>query len=171
MAVATLPTWRPIHDGPALSRTPGRPQLTESLDLRITDGMPLTQPPHTAGLQQNNNILPPSSLSYDESAAASPGDSSQDPSALGSLAKRRRSSKGKITATDLKPSASQPLLRNLANADAAKPPSPTNDKRRNKLGYHRTSVACGESPLLTTCKVESLQPESPQGLHFTPVTM
>jgi len=25
------------------------------------------------------------------------------------------------------------------------------EKRRNKLGYHRTSVACGESPCLSSC--------------------
>ena len=42
----------------------------------------------------------------------------------------------------MKRAASTPNIRNQAAADAALAASA--DKRRNKLGYHRTSVACGE---------------------------
>jgi hypothetical protein len=54
--------------------------------------------------------------------------------------RRRRSSKGSITSTKLKRSVSTPNVRGLGIADAGMSLA---DKRRNKLGYHRTSVACG----------------------------
>jgi hypothetical protein len=53
--------------------------------------------------------------------------------------KKRRSSKTK----ELRRSSSTPHMRNLALNNSGEL-SPTADKRRNKLGYHRTSVACGE---------------------------
>jgi len=56
--------------------------------------------------------------------------------------KKRRSSKGKLP-SEIKRSVSTPHMRNLAAADSGAL-SPTTDKRRNKLGYHRTSVACGK---------------------------
>ncbi|KAK7189256.1 hypothetical protein DPSP01_003380 [Paraphaeosphaeria sporulosa] len=56
------------------------------------------------------------------------------------LLKKRRASKDK--ATVIRRSSSTPHMRNLA-LGAASELSPTGDKRRNKLGYHRTSVACG----------------------------
>jgi len=55
--------------------------------------------------------------------------------------KKRRSSKSKAT-EGIRRSVSTPHMRNLAQADTGSV-SPTADKRRNKLGYHRTSVACG----------------------------
>ncbi|EON66391.1 hypothetical protein W97_05488 [Coniosporium apollinis CBS 100218] len=54
--------------------------------------------------------------------------------------KKRRSSKSKVPA-EIRRSASTPHMRSLGLSDGV-PLSPT-DKRRNKLGYHRTSVACG----------------------------
>lgn len=57
------------------------------------------------------------------------------------LLKKRRVSKDK--ATVIRRSSSTPHMRNLA-LGAANDLSPTGDKRRNKLGYHRTSVACGK---------------------------
>lgn len=54
--------------------------------------------------------------------------------------RRRRSSKGSIMSTKLKRSASTPNVRGLGIADAGMSLA---EKRRNKLGYHRTSVACG----------------------------
>lgn len=55
---------------------------------------------------------------------------------------RRRMSKGAMGSSALKRSASSPNVRKLMT------PSETAmslaEKRRNKLGYHRTSVACGE---------------------------
>jgi hypothetical protein len=58
--------------------------------------------------------------------------------------KRRRSSKDTPkTAATLRRSSSTPHMRNMALGNTGDL-SPTGDKRRNKLGYHRTSVACGE---------------------------
>jgi len=56
--------------------------------------------------------------------------------------KKRKGLKEKIP-SEIKRSASSPHIRGLAVADTSAL-SPT-DKRRNKLGYHRTSVACGMS--------------------------
>lgn len=54
------------------------------------------------------------------------------------LDRKRRSSKTK----EIRRSSSTPHMRNLAINNAGEL-SPTTDKRRNKLGYHRISVACG----------------------------
>ncbi|KAL1631806.1 hypothetical protein SLS56_004327 [Neofusicoccum ribis] len=54
---------------------------------------------------------------------------------------KRRLSKGKIPPA-IKRSSSTPHMRALALGESS-PISPNSDKRRNKLGYHRTSVACG----------------------------
>jgi hypothetical protein len=45
------------------------------------------------------------------------------------------------SSTKIKRSMSTPNVRGQASADAA---ALSAEKRRNKLGYHRTSVACGE---------------------------
>ncbi|PVI05996.1 hypothetical protein DM02DRAFT_56482 [Periconia macrospinosa] len=63
-----------------------------------------------------------------------------DPSPSHQGTKKRRSSKDKTT-TPIRRSSSTPHMRNLALGNNGEL-SPT-DKRRNKLGYHRTSVACG----------------------------
>ena len=57
--------------------------------------------------------------------------------------KKRRSSKSKIPG-ELRRSTSTPHMRNLALGTSGEL-SPTSNKARNKLGYHRTSVACGMS--------------------------
>ncbi|KAL6710849.1 hypothetical protein ACN47E_007906 [Coniothyrium glycines] len=57
------------------------------------------------------------------------------------LSKKRRSSKSKVT-SDLRRSSSTPHMRHLALGNSGDL-SPTSNKPRNKLGYHRTSVACG----------------------------
>lgn len=57
--------------------------------------------------------------------------------------KKRRSSKSKVPG-ELRRSTSTPHMRNLALAQPGEL-SPTSNKARNKLGYHRTSVACGMS--------------------------
>jgi len=64
------------------------------------------------------------------------------PSSQRLISKKRRPSKDK-SSTALRRSSSTPHMRNLALGTAGDL-SPTGDKRRNKLGYHRTSVACGE---------------------------
>lgn len=55
--------------------------------------------------------------------------------------KKRRSSKSKVP-SDLRRSSSTPHMRHLALGNSGEL-SPTSNKPRNKLGYHRTSVACG----------------------------
>lgn len=59
------------------------------------------------------------------------------------LGKKRRSSKNKLPG-ELRRSTSTPHMRNLALGTSGEL-SPTSNKARNKLGYHRTSVACGMS--------------------------
>ncbi|KAH6618746.1 hypothetical protein C7974DRAFT_36462 [Boeremia exigua] len=72
------------------------------------------------------------------------------------LSKKRRSSKSKIPG-ELRRSTSTPHMRNLALGEL----SPTSNKARNKLGYHRTSVACGH------CRRRKIRcllaPDDPQG--------
>lgn len=58
------------------------------------------------------------------------------------LSKKRRPSKSKVPA-ELRRSSSTPHMRNLALGNSGEL-SPTSNKARNKLGYHRTSVACGK---------------------------
>ncbi|KAI9878147.1 MAG: hypothetical protein M1830_001754 [Pleopsidium flavum] len=57
----------------------------------------------------------------------------------GNTHRRRRSTKGTMPAI-IKRSSSTPNVRGLASTDTAG--MSLADKRRNKLGYHRTSVAC-----------------------------
>ncbi|KAF2622629.1 hypothetical protein BU25DRAFT_207228 [Macroventuria anomochaeta] len=73
--------------------------------------------------------------------------------------KKRRSSKSKIPG-ELRRSTSTPHMRNLALGTSGEL-SPTSNKARNKLGYHRTSVACGH------CRRRKIRcllaPDDPQG--------
>jgi len=62
------------------------------------------------------------------------------------LSQRRR----KKSAASLKRSASTPNVRGHHNSDAGMTSA---EKRRNKLGYHRTSVACGMKILLLLCVI------------------
>lgn len=66
----------------------------------------------------------------------------KSPPTPGNVHRRRRSTKGTMPAI-IKRSASTPNVRGLASTDTTA--MSLADKRRNKLGYHRTSVACGES--------------------------
>lgn len=72
---------------------------------------------------------------------------------------RRRPSRGKVPPA-IKRSSSTPHMRALALGESS-PISPNSDKRRNKLGYHRTSVACGH------CRRRKIRcllaPDDPQG--------
>jgi hypothetical protein len=64
-------------------------------------------------------------------------------------AKKRRSSKSKVPG-ELRRTSSTPHMRNLALGNSGEL-SPTSNKPRNKLGYHRTSVACGKRDQLRAC--------------------
>jgi hypothetical protein len=68
--------------------------------------------------------------------------------------KKRRSSKSKVPG-ELRRSTSTPHMRNLALGNSGEL-SPTSNKPRNKLGYHRTSVACGRLNGLSLCCVPGL---------------
>ncbi|KAF4537403.1 Zn2 cys6 DNA-binding protein [Lasiodiplodia theobromae] len=63
------------------------------------------------------------------------------PPSAKTLHDKRRHSRGKLP-PQIKRSSSTPHMRALALGESS-PISPNSDKRRNKLGYHRTSVACG----------------------------
>ncbi|KAI4111852.1 MAG: hypothetical protein LQ339_000311 [Xanthoria mediterranea] len=78
---------------------------------------------------------------FDQTAIGSlqPQQPMSRPSASLVAARRRRSSKGSMSSS-LKRSASTPNVRGLLTAESSLSLA---DKRRNKLGYHRTSVACG----------------------------
>jgi ribosomal protein L13E len=68
--------------------------------------------------------------------------------------KKRKAAKGKVPA-DLRRSASTPHLRGPPTGDSG-PLSPNSDKRRNKLGYHRTSVACGKFSMRPRLQLDTL---------------
>src|SRR5579871_2652877 len=87
-----------------------------------------------------------------ESPVAIQPDQSQPPLSTEVTGKKRKASRNKPP-SDLKRSQSTPHIRGLAMADSSSV-SPTIDKRRNKLGYHRTSVACGKYKFLPIIKVE-----------------
>lgn len=62
---------------------------------------------------------------------------------------KRRPSKVKVP-PEIRRSSSTPHMHNLGLTTSGEL-SPT-DKRRNKLGYHRTSVACGKYQALFSCR-------------------
>lgn len=61
-------------------------------------------------------------------------------------ARRRSSAKG-----GLQRAVSSPNVRDLANIDTSGMSNA--EKKRNKLGYHRTAVACGTYALLHFCTI------------------
>lgn len=103
------------------------------------------QPTYTILDNMSQRLLPPPPIPSDQGATASPNFSVQSdqlpgPPGADMSAKKRKASRGKLP-SDLKRSQSTPHIRGLAMSENTI--SPTIDKRRNKLGYHRTSVACG----------------------------
>ncbi|KAF2404587.1 hypothetical protein EJ06DRAFT_211078 [Trichodelitschia bisporula] len=77
-----------------------------------------------------------------------------------STIKKRRPSKVQIT-SEVRRSASTPQIRGLAEKDSGMGSPTAADKRRNKLGYHRTSVACGHC---RRRKIRCLLP-NPEDMH------
>lgn len=118
------------------SRIDGRPPL---LPL-VNNGMSYDSlgPPSGIGFPVLNAV--PASTFAERPDPAQPGQPNAPTAQLQSN-KKRRPSKGKLP-PEIRRSASTPHMRNLALATSGEL-SPTADKRRNKLGYHRTSVACG----------------------------
>jgi hypothetical protein len=119
-------------------------RLERSLLLQpITTTMPYTPPNHipevsahvTDGnfIQSPDEHLPSMSTVTDEEPITQSHHLST---------KKRRSSKSKVPG-ELRRSTSTPHMRNMALGNSGEL-SPTSNKARNKLGYHRTSVACGK---------------------------
>ena len=80
------------------------------------------------------------------SATFSPADSSfsfpnEPPTSVPNANRRRKSSTKGTPSAVIKRSMSSPNVRGLSSA--VELPGSLAEKRRNKLGYHRTSVACG----------------------------
>jgi hypothetical protein len=113
-----------------------------TLSLSHCETMPEFSNFNSSGVGLSPTELPPVSQSA-EHAEHPPTISDQPVSvALQQPNKRRRPSKSKMPG-EIRRSSSTPHMRNLALAHSGEL-SPTTDKRRNKLGYHRTSVACGK---------------------------
>ncbi|KAF2749209.1 hypothetical protein M011DRAFT_399049 [Sporormia fimetaria CBS 119925] len=101
----------------------------------LSEAMPDHSVPHSyeVGLPVTNiAAVPPESAAHGQITAPSPPQH---------LNKKRRPSKGRGP-PEIRRSSSTPHMRNMALTQSGEL-SPTVDKRRNKLGYHRTSVACG----------------------------
>lgn len=112
----------------------------------------LAQPAFTIRNTMSHQLPPLPAIPSDQGAIVSPNFSMQSDQPLGPLGppappgpemsvKKRKASRGKMP-SDLKRSESTPHIRGLAMSET-NAISPPIDKRRNKLGYHRTSVACG----------------------------
>jgi len=93
----------------------------EEIDESVME--PILDPLQTSFEHGNlNSITPPTMLPLTSAAI---------------LSQRRR----RQNSASLKRSASTPNVRGMSNGDAG---MTLEEKRRNKLGYHRTSVACGK---------------------------
>lgn len=121
-------------------------RLDQPLPLQaVSSAMSFDPPNHSPGVDgfaTESNLVhsPTTSLDFKNTFTGpdSISQTQQQPS------KKRRSSKSKIPG-ELRRSTSTPHMRNLALGTSGEL-SPTSNKARNKLGYHRTSVACGTSP-------------------------
>jgi hypothetical protein len=95
---------------------------------------PPPAPPYPTSLTALNN--PPSKI---QAAEVQPEDVVANPPTSIVTSSRRRSS---TKVPGLKRAFSSPNVRSFASGVESVPLSP-GDKKRNKLGYHRSAVACG----------------------------
>ena len=127
-------------------------RLEHSLLLQpVQDAMSLTPPDQPSGFSHSHAAdittstttpSPTDRLEHLTGTLTSQDPATQAHSNNNSSSKKRRAFKTK-TAGELRKSSSTPHMRHLAIGTPGDV-SPTNNKPRNKLGYHRTSVACGE---------------------------
>jgi hypothetical protein len=107
-----------------------------------SDGIPISMsyqyPLPVSGLESSSNIIP----SFPHPALDHAQSSSPSQAKITSPNLKNPPSAGSKS-TKVKKSMSTPNVRGQASADAAAL-ALSAEKRRNKLGYHRTSVACGE---------------------------
>jgi len=85
----------------------------------------------------------PGTLLPSPAFAEAPHSSSMEPAPEPHSSTKKKKTAKRKPPSDIRRSVSTPQLANLARTEIM-PLSPTSDKRRNKLGYHRTSVACGK---------------------------
>jgi hypothetical protein len=118
----------------------GDPPTAFSSDPDALPTMAYPYPMGSSGLESSSNIIPSyHHLPGEHTQPNSPADAK--PSSPSS--KNRGTSAGSKSAK-IKRSMSTPNVRGQASADAAAL-ALSAEKRRNKLGYHRTSVACGKN--------------------------
>jgi hypothetical protein len=126
-------------------------RLEHALDLQPIDTTMTLDPSHAhAGVSARETDIN-STQSPTEQASSNVIMHGQEPGTEHhqSSVKKRRASKSKAPG-ELRRTSSTPHMRNLALGNSGEL-SPTSNKARNKLGYHRTSVACGEPDLDCTC--------------------
>lgn len=103
----------------------------------IKDLVMASEPEEVVHESEVQQPLDPLSTSFDHGDPTSiPSPTMMPLTATTMLSQRRR----RKHSASLKRSASTPNVRGLPNGDAGMTLA---EKRRNKLGYHRTSVACG----------------------------
>ena len=100
---------------------------------------PLAQPPG-AGFPIPATTSP-EAVGESSDCYPAPDDQAAEAATQQQLLKKRRASKDKTST--IRRSSSTPHMRSLALGTASEL-STASDRRRNKLGYHRTSVACGK---------------------------
>ena len=121
-------------------------RLEQSLLLQpVQDAMSFNPPNHNSGFGRSHAADTASTPSpTDQSESVADSSTGQEPAGQPHhhSNKKRRSSKSS-KAGELRKSSSTPHMRHLALGNPGDL-SPTSNKPRNKLGYHRTSVACGK---------------------------
>ena len=122
-----------------------RSRPTPTLDLETQDtrrikDLVMASAPEEFDPPVMEPILNPLQTSFDhahQNAIPPPTAMSMTPLTSAAILSQRRRRKHSAS---LKRSASTPSVRGMANGDSGMTLA---EKRRNKLGYHRTSVACG----------------------------
>lgn len=127
----------PFHSKSGMWVTDDQPTAFSSIDSDAISIMAYQYPTGTSSMQPSNIIPTYHHLPGEHIQPSSPADSA--PLSPGS---RNRGISSGSKAAKVKRSMSTPNVRGQSASDAALALSA--DKRRNKLGYHRTSVACGK---------------------------
>ena len=119
------------------------PTAYSSTDSDALPIMAYQYPMGSSGLESSSNMIPSyHHLPEEHTQPNSPADAKQSSPSL-----KNRGSAAASKSAKIKRSMSTPNVRGQASADAAAL-ALSAEKRRNKLGYHRTSVACGENKFI-----------------------
>jgi hypothetical protein len=118
----------------------GDPPTAFSSDADALPNMAYQYPMGSSGLDSSSNMIPSyHTLPGEHTQPNSPADAKPSSPSL-----KNRGPTAGSKAAKIKRSMSTPNVRGQASADAAAL-ALSAEKRRNKLGYHRTSVACGKT--------------------------